>query len=348
MAIGLFESQDLTRRVADLNVDAVGQRIDEWMATHNAAFNSLINVFAERTTNVSEVYYPLTIARAQPLDEHGRPLPIKPDKGYDVAYPLVSSGSAWGANWVTSQKMTLGDVQRAINTIEIADKTWVRDHLFAALFDNSGYTFNDPDFGALAVKGLANNDGTVYPGIGGNSSTANVYHAQAASIGNAANPFPAINSELRGFNGGSVIVFIATNLRSDVVALDDFIAADDGTTVPSVVATRAADIPVEVPGEYLGVTNGCYVVELATLPSDYLVAVSTEGDRPLKMREESIPSLQGLVRSAAGQPAAEAPFYQDDYYRLAGFGAWNRVGASVYRIGNGSYAVPTGYAVPMP
>lgn len=348
MAIGLFDSQDLTQRVATLNIDAISSRVDEWMQAHNESYNALINIFAERTTAVKEVYYPITVTRAQPLDEHGRPLPIKPGKGYDVAYPLKSSGSSWGANWVASQKMTLGDIQRTLNMIEVADKTWMRDQLFAALFDNTGYTFNDPEFGSLSIKGLANNDSQVYPTVGGGAVTSSAYHGQASAIGDANNPFPAIFAELRGFNGGSVIAFISTSLRSSVQGLTDFIARDNETIIPSTIATRAANVPVAVPGEFLGVTNGCFVVELPSLPVGYIVAVSTEGDRPLKLREESIPSLQGLVRSGQDKPAAEAPFYQDDYYRKAGFGAWNRVGASVYLIGNGTYSAPTGYSAPLP
>jgi hypothetical protein len=41
------------------------------------------------------------------------------------------------------------------------------------------------------------------------------------------------------------------------------------------------------------------------------------------------------------------PFFQDNWIRRMGFGGWNRVGAVVMRTGNGSYAVPTNYAVPM-
>jgi hypothetical protein len=35
------------------------------------------------------------------------------------------------------------------------------------------------------------------------------------------------------------------------------------------------------------------------------------------------------------------------FIRYAGFGAYNRVGALSFRIGNGAYAIPTGYSTPL-
>jgi hypothetical protein len=54
--------------------------------------------------------------------------------------------------------------------------------------------------------------------------------------------------------------------------------------------------------------------------------------------------LRGFRRVAERE---DFPYEEEIWFRRAGFGAWNRVGARVDRIGNGAYAVPTGYTIPM-
>jgi hypothetical protein len=62
------------------------------------------------------------------------------------------------------------------------------------------------------------------------------------------------------------------------------------------------------------------------------------------MREEPEAGLQGFKRVAQRN---DHPFYEDQYLRIAGFGAYNRIAAVVYRIGNASYAIPSGFTSPM-
>jgi len=62
------------------------------------------------------------------------------------------------------------------------------------------------------------------------------------------------------------------------------------------------------------------------------------------MREEPEAELQGFQQVARRD---DHPFYESQWLRIAGFGGYNRVGAVVRRIGNGSYAVPTNYGCPM-
>ena len=76
-----------------------------------------------------------------------------------------------------------------------------------------------------------------------------------------------------------------------------------------------------------------------------MVAITTGGERPLKMREEDVASLQGFRKVAERN---DHPFYESQYLRIAGFGAFNLVGALIYRIGSASYSIPAGYSVPMP
>ncbi len=295
--------------------------------------------------------------RSQPLDENGRALPIKRAGFASVAYPIHGSGNAWGANFITRTKMTGREVQNVTSAIINGDIRWMRDHILAALtygtVGGAGWTFGDPLKGDLTILGLANGDAQTYQiQAGADAGSADTHLlAQAAAIADATNPYDNIYEELKEHpeNAGDVIAFIPTALKATTMALANFIDAPDLNVRRGVNNdVLVGSLDVETPGDLIGYVDGCYVVEWKSLPDSHIIATTTDGERPLAMREEPEPELRGFIRVVNDAPAAEHPFYQSDYLRLAGFGARNRVGAVSYRIGNATYAVPTNYGSPMP
>jgi hypothetical protein len=79
------------------------------------------------------------------------------------------------------------------------------------------------------------------------------------------------------------------------------------------------------------------------LPDNYAVGVTGSGLKPLAMREDAEASLRGFGEIPGRE---DMPYLQRIWSRRAGFGAYNRVGAVVYRTNNATYAVPTGYSAP--
>ena len=63
------------------------------------------------------------------------------------------------------------------------------------------------------------------------------------------------------------------------------------------------------------------------------------------MRQYPSTALQGLFTE---NHSPDGNLHESRFIRYAGFGARNRIAALVYRIGNGSYAIPTGYTAPLP
>jgi hypothetical protein len=99
-----------------------------------------------------------------------------------------------------------------------------------------------------------------------------------------------------------------------------------------------------VPGTVIGRVAKCWIVEWKALVDDYIIATTTDGAPALGMRQDPEPELQGFKRVAERN---DHPYYESQYMRRAGFGGYNRVGAVVQRIGNGTYAIPTGYDAPI-
>jgi hypothetical protein len=350
---GFIQLKDLAaRRVTEIGVQVVNDAINQAVAEHNRQIQAIIALFAVRTTEFKEKFNTPTAARLQPLDENGRARPIKPFGQYGVSYPLQDGGTAWGATYKAREKMTVQEANDITAALTSADVRWLRDHILAALFTNVSWTFNDPIHDALTVQGLANNDAVQYLVQAGadTGATDNHYLAQAAAIADATNPFPVIYQELKEHpeNDGEFVVFIPTNLKTSVTGLANFYPVQDpnireGVGVSVLSGTLGIPLP-SGPGSLLGYVDGCWIVEWKSLPDNYMVGITVGGERPLKMREDDVASLQGFRKVAERN---DHPFYESQYLRTAGFGAFNRVGAVVMRIGSGSYAIPTNYTSPM-
>ncbi len=337
-------------RVEDVGVGVVNTAIDQTLAEHNRQLAALTELFAASTTEYKVRFKTPVNARLQPLDEDGRARPIKAAGYYDIAFPIQDAGSAWGQTYKASKKATVQDANNTMATMLAADRRWMRDHILAALFTNASWTFTDPEHGALTVKGLANSDTDTYLLQTGADSGATDTHylAQAAAIADATDPYSTIYTELMEHpeNSGDVVVLIPTGLKATTEALTAFYPTTDANLRYGSAATVLANpLGIALPGTLIGYHEAkVYIAEWKALPAGYMVAVATGGERPLAMRQEPEGSLQGFNRVAERN---DYPYYESQYLRSAGFGARSRVSALVYRVGNGSYAIPTGYESPM-
>lgn len=349
---GFINLQDVVNeRVSDQMVPVITDAITQTIAVHNQTLDQMMSLFVTRITEPKLRYKTFIGHRLQPLDENGRARKSHASNGYEVGFPIQSAGDAWGIDRMARIKSTVGIVNDTIATVLDADKTWVRDHILAAIFNNSNYTFEDPEFGELAVKALANQDGTIYlprPGFVAGEQ-ANHYRTFTA-MDNTNQPFDTIYRDLtkrvENSGMGTVIVFVPPTQSAAVRALANFIEAEDPDIIPPITASvLAASAPTNVPGEVLGKVDRCWVYEWSAVPDNYLIAVTTAGDRPVGMREHKEAELRGFN---AWADRADAPYFERQFDRHAGFAAWNRVGAIVYKLTGGAYDVPTGYTLPMP
>lgn len=315
---------------------------------YNAEVNTMINLFCDRTTAFRRRFKASGEGRLQAGDQNSRALPVK-GSTYDTDLPLQKGDWAFGANAVTRAKRTVQDDNDDLARAFKADRNWIRDHILAALFYNgAGWSSTDDENGTLTVKGLANSDTVTYGRVGGAAATDTHYLAQAAAIADATNPFGTIRSELMEHpeNAGSTIVsFVPSSNRAAVEALAVFRAPDDPrVSEASSLSVLTADLGVSIPGEIFGYVNGQYVAEWAALPSDYVISLAVGAQPPLAMREDTVAENQGF--RPRGQ-RDDYPYFETQLWRMAGFGANNRVGAVVQRVGNGSYAIPTSFGSPM-
>jgi hypothetical protein len=351
VAYGFLTLQHLfTERVADRLIPVVDQAIADSVAEHNRQIDALRSLFVQPTEAYTSRYQQISANRLQPLDERGRARPVLPAGYYDVAFPIKEAGTAWGNTFKAGELMTVGDVARMTAMMTNADVVWMRDNILAALFAATTYTFADDAYGSLTIQPIANGDTVTYLRNGSLTSAVDTHQmGQAAEILDASDPFPTIFTELTEHPGntGDVIALIASDLVAATKALTGFHAAADPNIQSGISSDRlVGTFGTAVPGTLLGYhDSGVWIAEWSSLPNHYIVATTTGGDRPLAMREYPADSLKGFI--LIPDPRNDHPYYERQYVRYAGFGAFNRVGAIVMEIADATYDVPTGYTQPI-
>lgn len=355
---GLFQLLDLGL----LNPNQTANTVDSGLlvsaiqydaARHNADIDALLRLFTMSTSDYQLEVDQTDSSRSQPVDENGRAIPVKPVPPYTIALPIQGSGSAMGANFLTRQQMTNRMLAKTLGKMYRGDYIWVQDQIMGHLFQNANYTFRDPTGkGDLTIRGPANGDSTTYFNQYTQAlATDTHFLAQAAGIADATNPYPTIVTELKEHpvNQGEVVAFIASDLKATTQALTEFRTANLdpdiqlGSTITRLVGSLNTTLPAGA--TVLGKTDsGVWVVEWPALPSTYIVAITTNGPRPLGRRQFPEANLQGF--RAMGE-RNDFPYFEEQWQRWEGYGSFNRLGAVIVRVGNGAYAVPTNYGVPM-
>lgn len=343
--VGLSEL--MAQRVADGNVEQVWKAIQDSAVEWSRQSTGLLSSLVERTTKYKARIYLQGNGTLQPLDDNGSPLPVQPGSYYDVAYPIQGGGTAWGSNRVSRALMTVDEANR--NTVDALarDADWMRRHILAALFDNATWVFSDPKNGSLTIQPLANGDTVEYLRTGGSAAVDTHQLAQAAAISDSADPFDDIYDELMEHpsNSGPVVTYVPTNLTASIEALTAFIPVSDPEIIKGIGSDRlAAPIDRGFGDEVLGRVDRNWIVEWRALPSNYMLAHAQGAGPVLAMREYEAPEIQGFFTE---RDAGDGNLQSVKMIRYAGFGVKNRVAAVVYRVGNGSYAIPPGYDAPL-
>jgi len=350
LAYGFVGMEHLANeRVSVVGYELVWDAVRESVAEHTRQVNAMTASMVEPTTTPSVRFYQPGSGTLQPLDEYGVPKPVREEGYYDVAFPIQGGGTAWGDNRVSRALITVEEANRRTLNVLRRDADWMKRHILASVFEDDSWSFDDPEHGSLTVQPLANGDTVEYLKVDGDPATDTHYLAQAAAISDDANPFDDIYNELMEHpinQGGPIVVYIPTNLKTTVMGLTGFTEVLDPDITPAITTATLNSVFDRGPGhEVLGKTDKCWIIEWRSLPDSYMFAHARGGGPILRMRQYPAAELQGLFTEGF---TPDGNLQQTSLIRYAGFGAINRVGAVVYRVGNASYAVPTGYTAPLP
>lgn len=348
IAYGFMGLKDLFKETVADNIAVVQTALEEWRAAYEEENSITESVLVQKTTAYSIRYQLVGSGTLQPLDQWGNPLPVLPSGYYDVGLPIQGGGTAWGDNRVTRALMTIADANRFAIQVQAADVDWRMRHILAAIFTNVTWSYVDDDHGTLTIQPLANGDTVTYTRKSGTSAIDTHYLAQAAAIADATNPYPLYYAELAEHpsNSAPYVSYIPTALKATTMALASFVDVNDPDITPaSGSATLTGSMPTVIGGNIIGKADGMWIAEWERLPADIIVSVAQGSDPVVGMREYPSPAIQGLFPEFQN---VDGNRFLNKFIRYAGYGVVNRVGAVVGRIGNGAYAIPTGYTAPLP
>lgn len=342
-------------RITNVPVETVQTAVRMSLEMHNRELTGLLDEVVVETTEYQINYQLAAAGELQPLDEDGNPRPTQPKGTYTVAFPIRGGGDAFGTNRKSRAKATLQDLNRWTWDKMTKDARWMKRGILSAIYTNVAYTYADPEHGSLTVQPLAiTSDGVTYVRNTGDASTDEHYYAQANAISNSDDPFPTWYTELSEHpdNMGPYVAYIPTNLVTSVKTLADFHPATDTNIIFGADVTRAAigvnvdATPQDSPfagfgNKYLGYHDaGIHVVQWDSLPSSYPMVIARGAPEVVGQRNEPEAALQGFFPEFFD---LDGNHMGTRFIRYAGFGVMNRVGAIAARIGNGTYAIPSGY-----
>jgi hypothetical protein len=362
LVYGLHDLETLKdERVEEIGINELNDRINEWNMELNRTFDAIMGQFTQRnpawnSSPINKYYLPAS-GMMQPVDEHGIAQPQRETGSYNVGLPIWRREAAMEISYEAQRRITIEEFSRQLENIQRSDITAQIQLFLFALFYDTAWTFvsteeNLPD---VPVSNLANGDTVTYAVRGETTpQTADHYVAQAGDIATT-DPFPTIKETLSQYSSASpnarIVSFVggSTNV-SQIKSLDGFFRVDrtkftewgDNVSLVNPAADTFIGMGDEVLGEH---EEGVLVVRWKTIPDNYIVSFNLDAPAAIGIREDVSPSLRGLFEITAERNAGNSLMRR--YRRKIGYAPVNRTGAMVTRVGNGTYAPPSGYtAIP--
>lgn len=359
LVYGLHDLESLkARRIQEIGITEINTRLMMWQAEVNRVFNAVMGTFTVRneawnTMPITRIQQP-SVGYAQFVDEHGVAKPREETGYFEQGLPLMRYEDAIGLSYEALQKITVEEFSRQLAALENRDKRTAMLLFWFAVFYPTNWTFasTEGNLPSIPVKAGANSDGDLYV-IRGQAAPAQATHytAQAGAISDSADPFPAIKNLATQYAGTSandrVVAFVgdSTNV-ANIKNLSGFNRVDrtrftnwgDNVSLVDMGADTFIGMGDEVLGEH---EEGVLVIRKQDLPANYIPWFNLDAPPPIGIREDEVVSLRGLFNIDAIENSGNTLLRR--FRRKIGFAPVNRTGFGVHRIGNGSYAAPTGY-----
>lgn len=346
---GFMQLEDVyERRVADVEPEKIDDAIFQSADYHARDVNAMMDSLVMPTTVRDGAFELPTTGELQPGSENGIPVVTQDYLEIAQGYPMWRGMDAFGFNRESYAKVTVGELDKMFLAVASKDARWMIQRMLAAVFTNSSWTFKEKGRTDLTVRGLAvTADGSIYMNHNGSLTTANHYTGQANSISDTDNPYSANEAILRAHpaNTGVIVAYIGSGLVADTKAMNGFYPynandglVDYGSDID--LAANSAGQYIGFGNEVIGVVSETVVVLSRRMPANYVVSIVQGVEKPLVMRQEPEAQLQGLQVIPV---TVNSQWRRWDFYRKAGFAVRNPIAMAVRRIGDSSYAIPSGY-----
>jgi len=344
-------------RLNDLDggVEIFFQDANDFAVRYQAEIDGIFQIFVDGDT---EKYTEIVKTTAGgDLEEMGQDPQAQPKdtrvKGdFPVGFPLTTAGAALSWSEVERAHMIAGDFERQMMGILTSNAQHTGFAIRKALQNNTNFTFRDKFVDDIAVKKLANQDGTLYnPKVGEQDESQRQHYIglNNATINDANNPFNLITTKFQETfgtrqGGERIMTFIHIDEVSDTENLGSFVELSDDFVVDNVNVDQLTGLPVGFPGTLIGRIKGkSWVVQWDYQESGYMIAVHLDQPKPLVRRV--YPASTGLARGFNMVATVEDwPLTKLIWVKHEGYAVRNRTnGVALQVVASTTYTTPTVY-----
>lgn len=348
-------NEESLRTLISGNLEVAGNLVQDSIDSYNAEMNQIMQFFGVLTEKNRIKIERISGAQMQPIGQFDVPVPFSTVGPEFMGLPIGDYGISWKIPYKAFARITFEQLAKAQSVALNADMDLIRTLTFRALFNNTPYSYDDEYFGTFMVHPMANGDTTEYIYEGVQVKTDNHYFGQANPISDADNPFTVLYeavAEHDKLNSGEIVFVVSHTLMSDVSSnLSTFTPIHDSRLILGDDKDQIRNPALgNVPGKLEGLVSGAgYVYSSKKIPNGYIMAISTEGTRPLAYREDVHEELKGfrLRNDTTGENGARSsswPLLRRVWTRYIGVGGLNRVGAAIMQVGSANYSIPSEYA----
>lgn len=355
MAYGTLQTLDTLestfQTVADFGEDNAYDQLQAMLDGHNRILNDLYSDLVDRTTDKQRRYGTTDSVDMVKTDEWGRPDAQKAAPGAVAGFPLDSYQFT---HQMTRKYMQTASVAEMFGQVVAAMDSDVRNVtkvVKQALYRPTNYTFDDyltnrQTSIPLNVRALLNADGLGIP-AGPNGETFNggthTHYLVAATPGSpiAADYVNLLETVLEHYATGQAIIAINRAQEASIRAMANFTPILNANLFASDNSTRFGGVGtldgVQLYDREIGQFNGAQVWVKPWVVAGYPVAYIRNQPKVLCMRSRN--AVSGNFVLVADDE--RYPLRAKGFEREFGVGVWNRTGAAVLDIQNGTYTEPT-------
>lgn len=337
---GIVDSRDAVKTVAQIGERNLAQAIRQFLDYYEAALNEFLGEYAARTTLYQERYYTGAAAgRNRPSDEYSRGLMSRPavPSYFDVAYPLQAWDDRLGWTQTALAKLDGTTIQTQFLASQERDRNTLYAELLSSVFYKANYTWQDDEWGPLAVKRLVNNDGQAPPPYQNRTFLGTHQHYLATAGALTAVFLGTVYEHLREHGHGTdVVLEVARNLSATIQGLAGFRPAV-ATQDSRLNLAPADEITTSTVGNARGIgrIQNMEVRINDTFPDNYGFASDLASDPPIVMREDPETELRGY-RIVQDTPNDNYPLRNAFFQRRAGFAVRNRTNGVMFLVDPGA------------
>ena len=346
---GTFSVDDLlavrNASAAEFGMDKINQALQADLSFYNNLVSEQMSLFAENLTEQSRVYGASVLHQMSEVDEFG----VAPSKkGYstgDVSFPLRLYSSSIGWTQKHLDIATPNELLSEYLSVRTGHSYEINKQIKKAIYNNTNATFVDKNFNgvSLTVRRFLNADGQAIPDYEGTSFTAashTHYMANSTLTGSAVDLLISNVQEHGHTRGLKLIINIAD--KSKMIGL-----TGTGSFVPlgnAVMVYNASDSTMtrldntDLNNQHIGYWNDIEVWVKPYAVANYMLCITSEGEKPLGFRQRPQSSLQGLrlVSEIPGFPLISKSFEAE-----FGVAVNSRTSGAVLYFANATWANPT-------